>query len=548
MHGLERAANIQSSLKVLSSRLSHNEIRKVKSWAYKQKLGKDIIGCSPLEVVIQIFGYLEPWHAFNHRRVSRRWAEVLSSNQLVTFQLEPWLSKGVPTLRFPPETSTRLKLSSTAEHIDAFQHGKAFSRMSGDWNILEPGQGPTRDVAHPFVERVAYFQGHMAWIDPSRDCVYVSRFEDGKTFMWRPENREKLMSIAMSDTVVVVSTYSGRVYAYDLEKASQHSIRLSSAGIVMICVTGCTVAILLKIPTASVPTEDLRIIIWKMTDLRSIEFPIASNDCKLSSVPRNLLIDYHEASVIYFATRRISATRGYWGEDKLTFFRFDLEGTLLAQGDATIPIQSSDDLLRKSAYASDMVGCYTVLSYLRDTSDLRAYDRYRDNIRATIQFDTIQNQFIDPYNSQKTEWYSSHSGRAGSMIFASTHLWKHVTYSHGYHPLIYVLQLKVDSDDDLCYSRIEDAEMNTLYTDSFRGQRSPCSFDIESDGARDDERRIQNDSTVNPKCWLFGDEIFLVRAEITKFTVFCFDKNIAMRNEDALYRKARQEARQCRLA
>ena len=109
-----------------------------------------------------------------------------------------------------------------AEHIDAYQRGKAFGRMSGDWNILEKGQSSTKDVAHPFVERVTYFQGRLAWIDPNRGCVYVFRFEDGKTCKWRPENREKMMNIVMSETIVVVSTYSDKVYAYELKKDSKH--------------------------------------------------------------------------------------------------------------------------------------------------------------------------------------------------------------------------------------------------------------------------------------------------------------------------------------
>ena len=262
-----------------------------------------------------------------------------------------------------------------------------------------------------------------------------------------------------------------------------------------------------------------------MTDLKSTEFPITTA-YELGTVPRNLLIDHEEASVVYFESRTKSQTqKSYSGKDELILRRFNLRGELQARGTTAIPIQCSHDLLRKPAYASDMVGCYTVLFYLADENDLVTHCYSGHSKGATVQFDTKHNKFVDPHKNPNKTWEYSRSSYLGSTLVSGVHLWKNVTYLQAANRRQSSYSLKVRIDD-LHGIRDEEAEMHSTF--GFPGgYHNPCISD-ESIRAGNDGEENEYNSADSSKYWLFGDGIFLVQAGVKHFKVFCFDQNITM--------------------
>lgn len=125
----------------------------------------DLLGNLPLELGQQIAQHLPLHHIFQARRVSHKRSRVLSS-PTVELMLRSWYIGSKLPLHVPEGYAPEGLPSVTAEHVDAFCNGTAFSMA------VEQFPGP---LYHDFDGNVDYAAGVMAWTAEGvdvRDHIY----------------------------------------------------------------------------------------------------------------------------------------------------------------------------------------------------------------------------------------------------------------------------------------------------------------------------------------------------------------------------------------
>ena len=191
----------------------------------------DIVGKLPLEICLNILQYLELYLIFQAQRVSRRWAEILTSGPALGYLLRTWYQEDEIV------TSTlELSLASDmAEHIDAHHRGSPFSRM-----LLALSEVDGMTYKH------FYADGIVAWLNDSESGSVEYRYlADGERCILRTPNREQLEDIAISSlAIVALASSSGKTYIWSLPITPQSHpkiVQLKSATDARIAVAGQTV-------------------------------------------------------------------------------------------------------------------------------------------------------------------------------------------------------------------------------------------------------------------------------------------------------------------
>lgn len=224
------------SIRSMMSNLTRNEVRQLRQWSHEQDFRHDIVGMLPLELVIQILQEVDLRTAFRSRRVSKKWAMVLSSSHIVEAILRPWLSRDDPGLHTAEGRPSQTASSIMAEHIDAFCTGRPFSELTVICNASED-QSSWQNL-------LVYSNGIVSWYDESSGEIIILPLKSGVSKTWVNQNREKPYAIALSEDLLAASTSSGRVFIYNHRTGDEYRIRLSSGYQRMILLRGGTLAIL----------------------------------------------------------------------------------------------------------------------------------------------------------------------------------------------------------------------------------------------------------------------------------------------------------------
>lgn len=487
----------QLALEGLMTALSHQEIRGIQNCVKSIHYRKDILSELPIELSQRIAEYLPLPSSIRARRVSRKWLNILASPQTTQCLLRPWQGMGDPDLRISKGLSQRAISSLEAEHICAYRTGTAFDRRTVEARLPRNG---------PISLNVAYSSGRVAWIDRKTSITHLLTLEDGEDCLPDKVDDEILSHIALSGSMMAVTTLSGQCRVTEIVTRAEHRFQLSPTNVQSIVVAKDTVAILHKPLDGSLQAS---VTTWTLQGRTTFHFPACLNRSlgqALDEYDLKIMLDTSGTRVIVF--ERVTEARVVHST------HFDLDGKLQAEGELELP-------------------------------DMEGYTKHSEEGTPTHV-----NQWATVWSYSKTGEGSSDSSTGIAAMFRVQ-----------YHPERGFLRLKRDSYkfytehawpmsnvfflDDVGYTQASFGSALTLLTVM---DLSTSSFDIaamgqgldQSWGLRHDlQRQFFNNGGMTQSIFL-GDQRFLVNVCQYGFHFWVFDKGHGMDQIDEHYRKERE--------
>lgn len=493
--GLNANALQRRALKALVKTLTHQQIRELRITAEEVDLRCDIIAELPLELSQVILQYLPLYQAFQARRVSSKWKQILSSPQTVEYLLRHWFPAPAAdtALHIPHGLSESSILSLKAEHIDAYRTGHAFTYASRKLNCFPDNSDP-RTVA----DLVAYADGIMAWADTT-DSGFVKSLDlrTGQEWSFLPEARTRVNAIAVSSSMIA-ALGSGRCHVWKFRAGDQYCLRLPSNKGQEIAVSGETLVIVTKLWETTIVEASfcVEVTTWTLKDQRTSSFCVALPPKKRGyTFDFKNMLDNTGESLLLFEGVYIPDHQ----HDKATHFHYirtSLNGDVLTQGVLEVPgIQDchacSDDFVPKEANGQAVIWSFAKRQ--------RECDNFSELMPISYNFreDRLE------YRTQEITCLRITKPQLTSPLF----YWKHAAYILNSDPDIPVLRV-IDLQNSTC----SEAEMGF----SIKNQK----FDL----------RPYEEYEPNP--FLLGDEIFLISVFAHGFGVWCFDANVRIFNEE----------------
>lgn len=215
--------------------LSHQEIRDVQKYVNNVHYQKDIFSELPLELSQSIAVYLEIPDIIRARRVSQAWLKILGSAQTTRTIFRPWQGTSDSSFCIPESLSSTAASSLEAECIHAYRTGKAFDRSTFLAALSKSG---------PISKYVAYSSGRIAWIDKRNRTTHLLTLESRDHWTRNEKNDVVLSNIALSGSMMVVTTLSGKCRVKELTTKVEHHFPLTSPTVQAIVAAKVTVAIL----------------------------------------------------------------------------------------------------------------------------------------------------------------------------------------------------------------------------------------------------------------------------------------------------------------
>ncbi|MCJ1243576.1 hypothetical protein MMC30_000773 [Trapelia coarctata] len=312
---LENVHTRREVIQSILSNLNRNEIRELRNWSLEQDFRRDIVGTLPIELAVQVLQEVGLRTAFICRRVSKKWSKILSSRCVVQALLRQWLSPGDPALHVPQGIPSSEAFSIIAEQIDAFRTGRPFSELTVFCNAGQDGT-----AWHSFL---AYSTGFLAWYDISSRKIFVLELRSGVSKTWVNQNRENPYALALSENLLAVSTFSGRVFIYNHLTGDEYCIRLSSGYQRMLLLRGGTLAIL----------HGSHVTTWTLATQKSYDFRVDPEDSPQSFANGIYITTSHEEIIYYKIYYKIcSSYHRVWDDPSMgatvSFSRRSLNGAL----------------------------------------------------------------------------------------------------------------------------------------------------------------------------------------------------------------------------
>ncbi|KAG7007570.1 hypothetical protein G7Y79_00009g026790 [Physcia stellaris] len=498
----------QLDVRSLYHSLSKQQIRDLKALIESTDFRFDIIANLPIELVTFVFQHLELFHTFQFRRVSRRWLEVLSADEVVKTLIRPWTSTEDIKLRTPhPLLSSQQVLDMYAEHQDAFQTGNAFSRIQ-----IPHGQRIHDDVT---LFTHAYSHGSLAWVGElgQSDAVYLRDLESGLERTFMPTEREEIDEIVLSETLLVATTKSSRCYiwAHDTSRPP-YCLRLTSQcrrNIFRLCKT--SFALLQVVP----PTSYVPIILWKLRDSwqdqpldRPPQAAVShfSTQIETGDSWHDLYIDRTEMHLIVLQSVVDEAKRS----NTFNIIHLSAEGKKLFKGSLACSFSKNItwNIHENSPIHKDRFLDIWMVAEINDSdlSDLEGTGA--THLRYFLDKKTLH--FLE-----QTTLMHSHGLPGGEMMeMIEVFPWKGIAYFE---------EARSRANPGLLYHlRVMDLKQGTC-SEARMFRPTPCG----RSGSY--ERAIM----------FLGDEIFLVKLTSIEFVVWCFDKHLHMAGEDQSFREER---------
>ncbi|KAF2500227.1 hypothetical protein BU16DRAFT_523034 [Lophium mytilinum] len=321
------------ALDALINELNHTEWRQMLARLGGETFWFDIVGSLPVEIVIQVFSYLDISTPFQLQRVSRRWQTVLSSPDVLRGLIcLLGYDSGLPAgLRLPGQSpdvdQDYLHCRKTAEYVHRFQAGVLARSIMID---LPPGAACSVTYSS--------FEDTIAWPKHDACAVTVLNLRSGKLLSFTGEARETITEIALSDQLVVFFTFTGVWYAGDIVTGQRKSFRLPSAHIPVFSCRGRTIAGVMRyengydehvayiwdFDTQKCRTFDLR------TPRHSSSEPDPTGEAIAVSPPLAMLVDPTSESVLICS--RLASRSDSLCSDALLYHRYSYTGVLIRSG------------------------------------------------------------------------------------------------------------------------------------------------------------------------------------------------------------------------
>lgn len=194
-------------------RLRRDEWRDVKGRAERMSFECDLLGQLPLEIVALIAEHMELADLILLRRVSQRWRQVLSSPSVCLAAIRATLG-AMPNVDPTMWIKRRLRMER--------------GRPSHKIQFPSP-LSPVHDTLMN-LRGVGYLNGIYAWLEGSdgRTSVALLNLWTGRLTRLTTDNREQLVELRMSETLVAVISTRGFCHIWNINTEEYKNFRLSS--------------------------------------------------------------------------------------------------------------------------------------------------------------------------------------------------------------------------------------------------------------------------------------------------------------------------------
>ena len=495
----------QLDLDDLYHTLSKQQIRELKALLDTTDFRYDIIANLPTELVPLVFLHLDLGQSYQCRRVSRRWHELLSSEQVIKALLHPWTDTEDLPLRVPNGSSPHSILDIQAEHQDAFRKGKPFSSMRiPHGRDLTPGMD---SLIH------AYSDGLLSWVERSENCdrICLYELETGTLCHFMPPERESIDKIILSGKLLVAMTTSARCYIWTHRTTNQpYSLRLPSRCQIAYHLSDSLFVLLQFQPDLTKPFtySHSEIIVWKMQDFAVGEPCDVPLHAGVSMIPVRLPSGTSTECWHIITTdngqQNIVLTEMMVNTDKrihtLRILHLSISGRIIFEGSLERPyptdITWSTDMLwgvhESSPRHKQRFLDLWILSQFSQNAPERSFGSSQSTAITHLRYS--MDRRVIQLKEQKS---ISHRHFSPTGEIKELFPWKGIGYFE---------EQRWAVDNELSYQlRLMDFRTGTCMDAHVGAHR-------------------RDDSTV----MFFGDEIFLVRVTPSHFAVWCFDKHRPM--------------------
>jgi hypothetical protein len=335
----------------LSSELESSEIKKFSPWIHERDTRCDILGELPLELVLLILGYVDLRTTFRCRRVSQRWAVILSLEILWKVYLEPWYSGKHLALHERQVLPLSTAIGEIAEHVDAFCTGRPFSSLT---MFLD------RPTSRDFSSQFRYCRSLLTWWDEYDAKIHLVDLKSGnhKSFV------RTSTVYALSEKLIVFCSDSGTVKVIDHLTEFTYRFQLPHGNVRAVIVKGGAIAIL----------HDAWVTTWDIESKKRCHFCVCeAAPTHFSRIEDGIYLTTEDLHVVHFEV--FGRNKGEYVEIWLT--RYALNGTPLTD-EVCIPaprdMHSKPTVSTTGLVGKDLEDLLKTIAY----HELREDRRYRN--------------------------------------------------------------------------------------------------------------------------------------------------------------------------
>ncbi|KAF2191414.1 hypothetical protein K469DRAFT_746751 [Zopfia rhizophila CBS 207.26] len=390
---LQSNSGRREALDGIMNELNPYEWRRIKEQLDGREFFFDIIGKVPLEIVVQIFSYLDVLVPFRLQCVSQQWKTVLRSPDVLKRVLRNWYTDNDPPLGGEEalQGNEHAIFQLRAQHLHRLRTGRGHQYMHVSMSIAKHGSLLNEDT--------------ITWIsNPSQRALNVFNLRTGKYWQGYGEAREKVEHVTLSEQLVAFTTFRNVCYVRDLSTGDRKSFKLLPGTLDCIICRGRMIA------CGGIIKDQATIYIWDFDtqkgqtfDIPLTEKPFRDRESNSREVwPFALLPNPESRSVMVFSSDYSElltpgSQQRYAGEINLQndrvestifFSRFSFSGQKISDGFFRVPNIASIWPLGFRPVNRD--GCFALEVDCRNPNKVWG-GRYG------FQFDERVDQFTDPF-------------------------------------------------------------------------------------------------------------------------------------------------------
>ncbi|KAF2016127.1 hypothetical protein BU24DRAFT_422466 [Aaosphaeria arxii CBS 175.79] len=173
------------------------EFRQLQGQLQHETFQYDIIAGLPVEIVAQIFRYIDPVAIYQLQHISRTWYHKLSSPDVLQNSLRAWYGYRIPR----PDVDQALLTTcrEKVEQIKRFYTGKPYYKFSIDLHQADN-------------DRLALSKDNLAWLALGSQAIHVRNLRNGHHKKLQCEARDTIVKFTLTDQVLAFHTKSKTCY------------------------------------------------------------------------------------------------------------------------------------------------------------------------------------------------------------------------------------------------------------------------------------------------------------------------------------------------
>lgn len=185
-------------------RLDPYDVRHLQSLLLCKTFQMDVVGSLPLELVAQIFAYIDPVAVYRLQIVSRRWNFILRAPVVLKASLGPWC-KNLHISNDLNSEAACVIYQEKAEKLHRFRTGRPY-----DERLYEmPKESCYSDRSSSTIQLVG---DALIWIDPSRRILWTWNLCSGKRKPLFDVPRQTISKFSASTEAIAFATFNNTCY------------------------------------------------------------------------------------------------------------------------------------------------------------------------------------------------------------------------------------------------------------------------------------------------------------------------------------------------